>query len=140
MPLATGFCTSSRARPACRSSLSGSITSSVRGPTSGFARRVGTGRRRASCRRSRGRLRQRPGAPSRRRQTAEWLIENRGSSMQLIESTGYGVRSAVLTLERRGPSSRFVLFPMLHLGSPEYFHEVHERLRACDVLVVEGVP
>jgi hypothetical protein len=59
--------------------------------------------------------------------------------MQLIEQTGFGVRSAVLTLARPGSAARFVLLPMLHLGSPAFFREVRRRLEDCDVVVVEGV-
>jgi hypothetical protein len=60
--------------------------------------------------------------------------------VQLIEESTIGVRSAVITLERRDSSVRFVLFPMVHLGVPEFFAEVHRRLAECDVVVVEGVP
>lgn len=59
--------------------------------------------------------------------------------MHLIEQTGFGVRSAMLTLERRGSATRFVLFPMLHLGTPAFYRAVHRSLKDCDVVVVEGV-
>ncbi|HZC41785.1 MAG TPA: hypothetical protein VE343_14000 [Streptosporangiaceae bacterium] len=59
--------------------------------------------------------------------------------MQLIEQTGFGVRSAALTLARPGSSVRFVLFPMLHLGSPAFYRSVRRRLEECDDVVVEGV-
>lgn len=62
-----------------------------------------------------------------------------GDHMQLIEQTGFGVRSAVLTLEKRESAVRFVLFPMLHLGSPAFYRAVHRRLEDCDDVVVEGV-
>jgi hypothetical protein len=58
--------------------------------------------------------------------------------MQLIEQTGFGVRSAMLTLSRRGSPVTFVLFPMLHLGSPGFYRAVRRRLERCDVVVVEG--
>jgi len=59
--------------------------------------------------------------------------------MQLIEQTGFGVRSALLTLAKRGSATRFVLIPMLHLGSPAFYRAVRRRLEECDVVVVEGV-
>lgn len=59
--------------------------------------------------------------------------------MQLIEQTGFGVRSAALTLAKPGSGVRFVLFPMLHLGSPAFYRSVRRRLEECDDVVVEGV-
>jgi hypothetical protein len=60
--------------------------------------------------------------------------------MQIIEQTGlFGVRSAVLTFERSGCATRFVVVPMLHIGLPEFYREVQERLDECDVVVAEGV-
>jgi hypothetical protein len=59
--------------------------------------------------------------------------------MQFIEQTGFGVRSAVLTLEKPGSVVRFVLLPMLHLGTPAFYRAVHRRLEDCDDVVVEGV-
>lgn len=58
--------------------------------------------------------------------------------MQLIEQTGFGVRSALLILEKPGSTVRFVLCPMLHLGSPTFYRTVHRRLQDCDIVVVEG--
>jgi hypothetical protein len=43
-----------------------------------------------------------------------------GDCVQLIEQTGFGVRSAALTLDKPGSAVRFVLFPMLHLGTPAF--------------------
>jgi hypothetical protein len=62
-----------------------------------------------------------------------------GGGMQLIEQTGLGVRSVELTLERPGSAVRFVLFPMLHLGSPAFYRTVRCGLQNCDVVVVEGI-
>jgi hypothetical protein len=59
--------------------------------------------------------------------------------MQIIEVSGLGVRSAVTWLQRRGTPMRFVLFPMLHLGTPGFYAEVTRRLRACDLVVAEGI-
>lgn len=59
--------------------------------------------------------------------------------MQIIEHTGFGTRSAVLTFEKRGSNVRFVVVPMLHLGSPQFYRNVRKELQACDRIVVEGV-
>lgn len=59
--------------------------------------------------------------------------------MQIIEHSVAGTRSAVLRLKRPGTALEFLVFPMIHVASPEFFAAVQERLRRCDLLVVEGV-
>ena len=59
--------------------------------------------------------------------------------MQVIEVTGLGVRSAVITLRRAGTPLRFVLFPMMHVASPLFYRQVRERLSGCDLIVAEGI-
>ncbi|WP_433158759.1 hypothetical protein [Kribbella sp. CA-247076] len=59
--------------------------------------------------------------------------------MQIVESSVIGTRSAVLRLTRRGGGPVVLVFPMLHVAAPEFYREVEQRLRACDLLVVEGV-
>jgi hypothetical protein len=59
--------------------------------------------------------------------------------MQIIEVSDLGVRSAVIWLQRQETPMRFVLFPMLHLGAPSFYEEVTRRLRACDLVVAEGI-
>ena len=59
--------------------------------------------------------------------------------MQIIEVTETAVRAAELRLERRQSPLRFVLYPMLHVGSPDFYAEVNRRLHAVDVIVAEGV-
>ncbi|MFC7545937.1 hypothetical protein [Plantactinospora sp. GCM10030261] len=59
--------------------------------------------------------------------------------MQIIEHSIIGTRSAVLRLRRPGSQLEFVLFPMLHVASPDFYAAVARRLRQCDLLVVEGV-
>lgn len=59
--------------------------------------------------------------------------------MQIIEHSIVGTRSAVLRLRRRDTQLQFLLFPMLHVASPQFYAAVAERLRRCDVLLVEGV-
>jgi len=50
-----------------------------------------------------------------------------------------GVRSAVITLSRANSPLRFVLFPMLHLGSETFYQDVTDCLRQCQVVVAEGI-
>ncbi|MFI7608209.1 hypothetical protein ACIBTV_24105 [Micromonospora sp. NPDC049366] len=59
--------------------------------------------------------------------------------MQIIEHSIIGTRSAVIRLRRPGSRLQIVVFPMLHVASPQFYAAVTERLRRCDVLVVEGV-
>ncbi|MER5896103.1 hypothetical protein [Streptomyces sp. NPDC001876] len=59
--------------------------------------------------------------------------------MQIIEVTGYAVRSAVITMRRKGSPLEFVIFPMLHVASPTFYSQVRRRLRECDLIVMEGI-
>jgi hypothetical protein len=59
--------------------------------------------------------------------------------MQIIEVTGYAVRSAVITMRRKGKPLEFVIFPMVHVASPTFYSQVRLRLRECDLIVLEGI-
>ncbi|MDT7841990.1 hypothetical protein [Streptomyces justiciae] len=59
--------------------------------------------------------------------------------MQIIEVTGYAVRSAVITMRRRDKPLEFVIFPMLHVASPTFYSQVRSRLKECDLIVLEGI-
>jgi hypothetical protein len=59
--------------------------------------------------------------------------------MQLLEVNSFGVRSAVVRLQRPQTPMRFVLFPMLHLGSADFYQEVATRLHGCQLVVAEGI-
>jgi hypothetical protein len=59
--------------------------------------------------------------------------------VQLIEVSITGVRSAVITLRSRNEEPKFVLFPMLHLGTGRFYADVADRLSQCDVIVAEGI-
>jgi hypothetical protein len=59
--------------------------------------------------------------------------------MQIIEVTGYAVRSAVITMRRTVKPFEFVIFPMLHVASPTFYSQVRLRLKECDLIVVEGI-
>jgi len=58
--------------------------------------------------------------------------------MQLTEVSVLGVRSAVVRLRRPRTRLRFVLFPMVHFGRPEFYAQVAERLAGCHLIVAEG--
>jgi hypothetical protein len=60
-------------------------------------------------------------------------------TVQIIESTPFGVRSSVMTFGRPDSNVRFLLFPMLHLGMPEFYADVAQRLAQCDLILAEGV-
>jgi predicted O-methyltransferase YrrM len=53
--------------------------------------------------------------------------------MQYIESSVIGIRSAVITLKRRVTPLRFILFPMVHIGEPEFFRSVAARAGECEL-------
>jgi hypothetical protein len=59
--------------------------------------------------------------------------------VQIVEHSIIGTRSAVVRLRRPGTGLQFVVFPMFHVASPQFYADVSERLRRCDLLVVEGV-
>ena len=59
--------------------------------------------------------------------------------MQFIEKNSFNVRSAVYTLRKRGSGLEFLLFPMVHIGSRDYYSLVRDRLSKCDLILAEGV-
>src|SRR5215510_553862 len=59
--------------------------------------------------------------------------------MQFIEKNSFNVRSAVYHLKKDGAELEFILFPMIHVGSKEFYDEVSRRLAACDLILAEGV-
>ena len=59
--------------------------------------------------------------------------------MQLLEVNSFGVRSAIVRLQHPQTPMRFMLFPMLHLGSADFYREVATRLRGCQLVVAEGI-
>lgn len=59
--------------------------------------------------------------------------------MQFIEKNSFNVRSAVYHLKRDGAGLEFLLFPMIHAGSKEFYDDVSRRLSACDLILMEGV-
>jgi hypothetical protein len=59
--------------------------------------------------------------------------------VQLIEVSMTGVRSAAITLQRPDTPLRFLLLPMLHLGTADFYRDVTSQLARCQVIVTEGV-
>ena len=59
--------------------------------------------------------------------------------MQFIEKNSFSVRSAVYHLKKDDNSLEFLLFPMIHIGSKEFYDEIARRLAGCDLIIIEGV-
>ncbi len=58
--------------------------------------------------------------------------------MQFIESSVFGVRAARLTFSS-GDQARVTLFPMVHVGEPEFYRATYEDALNHDVILWEGV-
>jgi len=50
-----------------------------------------------------------------------------------------GLRAACYRLSSEQHSAVFLLFPMIHIGTSEYYRDVCSRLSECDVALFEGV-
>jgi hypothetical protein len=59
--------------------------------------------------------------------------------VQFIENNVFGVRAALYSLVRPDGAPRFILFPMIHIGSPGYYSQVHKKLDECDIVLYKGV-
>ncbi len=59
--------------------------------------------------------------------------------MQFIEKNTLSVRSAIYYLRKNDGNLEFILFPMVHVGTKEYYDEVSHRLASCDLILMEGV-
>lgn len=59
--------------------------------------------------------------------------------MQFIERNSFNVRSAIYYLKKEDHELEFILFPMIHVGSKEFYDEVSQRLAKCDLILAEGV-
>jgi hypothetical protein len=60
--------------------------------------------------------------------------------MQFIEHSIVGLRSAVITMTNRASPLTFVLFPMVHVAERQFYDEVADRARSCQLIVAEGLP
>ena len=59
--------------------------------------------------------------------------------MQIIESTPFGVRSAMIRLGCEATGPDVLLFPMIHVGEREFYEDVASRAEECDLILCEGV-
>jgi hypothetical protein len=59
--------------------------------------------------------------------------------VQFIESSMLGVRSARLSFASRASPVRITLFPMVHVGEPEFYEATFEDALSHDVVLLEGV-
>jgi hypothetical protein len=59
--------------------------------------------------------------------------------MQFIEKNSFNVRSAVYRLTSDRSTLEFILFPMIHVGSKQFYDEMRMRITKCDLILVEGV-
>jgi hypothetical protein len=59
--------------------------------------------------------------------------------MQILESSVMGLRTARLSLRNPKFNIRITLFPMVHVGEPDFFQKVYADAFSHDVVLVEGV-
>ena len=59
--------------------------------------------------------------------------------MQFTEKNSFNLRAAVYSLKKDTTALEFVIFPMIHVGSREFYQEISRRLSTCDLILVEGV-
>jgi hypothetical protein len=58
--------------------------------------------------------------------------------MQIIETSAFAVRSALLRLEGGPEAPSFTLFPMVHVAEQGFYDEVTRRLEKHDLVLYEG--
>ena len=59
--------------------------------------------------------------------------------VQYIENNVLGVRAALYRLTRASGSPKILLFPMIHIGHPDYYVHIQQKLQGCDAILFEGV-
>lgn len=59
--------------------------------------------------------------------------------MQIVESSVLGVRSARIELKSNGNPVEITLFPMIHIGEPQFYEAVLRDAWSFDYVLVEGV-
>jgi hypothetical protein len=62
-----------------------------------------------------------------------------GCDMQFIEKNSFNVRSVVYCLKKDDSALEFLIFPMIHVASSEFYEEISRRLASCDLILAEGV-
>jgi hypothetical protein len=59
--------------------------------------------------------------------------------MQFTEKNSFNLRAVVYSLKKDSAALEFLIFPMIHVGSREFYQEISRRLASCDLILVEGV-
>lgn len=59
--------------------------------------------------------------------------------MQILESSALGLRAARLAFASKISGKNVTLFPMVHIGLPEFYRQVYEDALAHDAVLIEGV-
>lgn len=59
--------------------------------------------------------------------------------MQFLESSALGLRAGVYELKSPKNDLEFTIFPMIHIGDPEYYSNIKSYLMDCDNIIYEGV-
>lgn len=59
--------------------------------------------------------------------------------MRFIEKNGSELQAVIHYLNKSGINLEFVLFPMIHLGTQEFYDEIGRKLAECDLILAEGV-
>ena len=59
--------------------------------------------------------------------------------MQFTEKNSFHLRAAVYSLKKDTTGLEFLIFPMIHVGSREFYQEISRRLASCDLILVEGL-
>lgn len=59
--------------------------------------------------------------------------------MQIIESSSWWVRSARITLPSPDGQKSVTLFPMVHVGEPEFYKRVYQDALAHAAVLFEGL-
>ncbi|XVV17075.1 hypothetical protein ACQP2X_22665 [Actinoplanes sp. CA-131856] len=57
--------------------------------------------------------------------------------MQLTEMSVVGIRTSITVFRRRPGGLKFVVVPTIHIGRPDYYRAIHERLKPCVAVVAE---
>lgn len=59
--------------------------------------------------------------------------------MQFVEKNSFNLRTVIRHLKNDKNAVEFLLFPMIHVGTKEFFENVSQRLARCDLVLAEGV-
>jgi hypothetical protein len=59
--------------------------------------------------------------------------------MQFTEKNSFHLRAVVYSLKKDTTALEFLIFPMIHVGSREFYEEISRRLASCDLILAEGL-